>query len=268
MAFYAKTFVFDGIPSEYYGLILSSSDGGEGTSNGSSNIEIIQQEVYKRPVPYFYGVKQTPVLQFEIQIRTVKGEITAEEASVIQNWLFGQQTYKKLRVVQIDMEDYYFNCFLTNPQIVRVGNIIRGFNATVSCNSPYAWGQEISLNLTETLFNYYVENRSQDSYYTFPQMVVQLSTLSTSFFIRNKSDKKSEIDDGRLFGMNDFIGGDKITINNDLQIIDTVLTPSPLNKFAPSSEYFFRLVPGLNILYITGGIEYISLSYTPMKRMA
>ena len=139
MAFYAQNFVFDNIPSETFSLIISSSDGGEGTSNGINDVEIRTKEIFRRPKPFFYGVQQSSVLEFEVEIMTTEQELTAIDSALIQKWLFGQSTYKKLRIVQYDMEDIYFNCFLKSPQIKRVGNIIRGFTATVVCDAPFAW---------------------------------------------------------------------------------------------------------------------------------
>lgn len=176
MSFYARNFIFDGIPSETYGLIIDSTESGESSDSTASNeVDIKIQEVYRRAVPYFYGVQQTPVLEFDVSFTTTQGEITAEDSALIQKWLFGQMTYKKLRIVQPDMQDYYFNCFLNTPSIIRVGNIIRGFKCTVVCDSPFAYGEKRTLNLINGNNNFltdevkYIQNLSENNYYTYPE---------------------------------------------------------------------------------------------------
>jgi len=264
MAFYAQNFIFDDVPSEEYGLIISSGSA-EDTSDISNAVSLRTQKVYRNPKPYFYGVEQEPVLEFDIELRTTETELTAEDASLIQKWLFGHMNYKKLRIVQPDMEDYYYNCILTQGTVYKVGNLIRGFNAKVVCDSPFAWGQEISTTLTtlNTTLNFW--NRSENNDYTLPQLTVTMLAGSADVFaIINETE-------GRTFSMNGMSvgGGDVITIDSRLQIIEAENTPSPLSKVVTGTGYgyFFRLVPGLNQLMLTGNIQSLNITYTPEKRM-
>ncbi len=154
MAYYASNFMFDDIPSERFGLIIVSDDSGESSTNASNNVNLITQEIFRRPKPYFYGVQQTPVLEFPIKFMTTEYEITASDSSIIQQWLFGQMNYKELRILQPDMQDIYYMCFLTDPQIIRIGNIVRGYSCTVKCDSPFAYGEEINDVIIENNADY------------------------------------------------------------------------------------------------------------------
>ena len=175
MAYYASNFMFDDIPSERFGLIIVSDDSGESSTNASNNVNLITQEIFRRPKPYFYGVQQTPVLEFPIKFMTTEYEITASDSSIIQQWLFGQMNYKELRILQPDMQDIYYMCFLTDPQIIRIGNIVRGYSCTVKCDSPFAYGEEINDVIIENNADYIdntyeIENKSENNYYTFPTL--------------------------------------------------------------------------------------------------
>jgi phage-related protein len=140
--FYGKTFIFDGQPSEFYNLYLGELNGsGEGTTT-AQDVTLLTQKVYRRPVPLLYGAEQTPVLSFPLSFYS-PDEITAESLSEISGWLFSQQNYKVLRICQNDMSDIYFNCFLTAPQITRVGNIIQAISCTVMCYSRSKKGEKI-----------------------------------------------------------------------------------------------------------------------------
>lgn len=153
MAFWGKNFIFDNISSEYHGLRISS-DSDTSTWSASGQVELKTETIYRRPVPYIYGVQHTPVLEIPATISTTETEIPAYKANLIEKWLFGQNKYKQLRIIQDDMEEYYFNCFLLNPEIVRIGNIIRGYSFTITCDAPFAWGETI----TETYLNPTSEN--------------------------------------------------------------------------------------------------------------
>jgi len=71
MGFVAKTFIFNNIPSEFFGLELgytgdSDEGGGEATYDTSSNSSLLTQKIYRNPRPLFFGVEQIPVLQFPL----------------------------------------------------------------------------------------------------------------------------------------------------------------------------------------------------------
>ena len=86
MGFYAKYFIYDDVPSSDYGLIISNMDS-ESNHSGAS-VELMTQEVYRKPKVYLLGVQQKPVLSLPITI-SVQGELSAPEASSVSRWLFG-----------------------------------------------------------------------------------------------------------------------------------------------------------------------------------
>lgn len=182
MAFWGKRFIFDSIPSERYSLIISAGDGEVSSTKASMNMELITETIFRRPIPYLLGVKTDKPLQLNASITTTEGEITIEDARLIQKWLFGHLTYKKLYVVQNDMPDYYFNCILLDPQIRRVGNIIRGFEFTIQCDSPFGgYGNTITDTITK-LENAYdlVEISEELEKYTFTQTTQTMNIYNTS----------------------------------------------------------------------------------------
>lgn len=265
MAFYAKTFIYNDVPSETYSMIISSADSGESATNASPNLDIITQDIFRRPKPYFYGVHQSPVLEFPVFIRTTNIEITAEDAALTEKWLFGQMNYKKLRIVQPDMEDVYFNCFFVDPEIVRVGNLIRGFNAKVVCDSPFAYGLQKSATYTTNgaanqVFKIY--NSSENLYYTFPTIQFTITkATNTTFTIRN------ETDNNRIMQFTGLQVNETITINNDLQIVTSSTGLKRVNNMS-SPVNFFRLLSGINnIVVVSGGVDSFTMTYTPYRRM-
>lgn len=263
MAFWGRNFVFDSIPSETYSMIISSNDGGEGNTNGSLSVNIKTQEIFRRPVPYFYGVQQSPVLEFPVSITTTEMELTEEDASLVQKWLFGKQGYKKLQIVQTDMEDFYFNCFLIDPQIRRVGNIIRGFDCTVKCDSPFAWGYPVSTTLYTSTNAQTIYNKSDNLFYTYPTLTIKMLGSGGSFYISNNTDGGGT----RFLSIFSLFLGETLTINNDLQIITSSTGLNRLANVAPPVN-FFRLLPGVNSISVSTAINNtVTISYSPAKRI-
>ena len=96
MAFYASSFQYDGIQSDIYNLYISEIDGsGESTTSGSSNMDIVNQKIFRRQFPYQYGMSISEVLSFPVEI-TSPNEIDAEVGAIIQRWLFSNRTFKRL----------------------------------------------------------------------------------------------------------------------------------------------------------------------------
>lgn len=264
--FYGKSFVFNDIPSETYGLFVinfgsSSSDKG----SGGADVQLFLQEIYRRPKPYLFGVSQKPTLEFEFTFGSEQ-PLSAEMRSVIEGWLFGQLGYKKLQIVQDDLLNVYFNCFLTNPQIYYVGNVAYGFTCKVICDLP--WGLEFSKSLTRTYGGGVANetivffNGSANNDYLFPIFDFAVSAVGNSITVTNNSDN------ARIFAFTGLTANSVINVDNDLKIIQETLGGGLLVPFATNvniiskfNKNWFRLVPGYNQIQISGGISYLTMTY-------
>jgi hypothetical protein len=254
MSFYASEFIYNGVPSSNFGLTISDTNVSDELSLPGANVSIISQEIYRKPKVYLFGVKQTPVLTIPISIFKYP-EITAEEASVVSKWLFGQMDYKKLQIVQPDMQNIYYNCILTDPQIIKIGNIIRGFRATITCDSPYAWEFPKKIRYNYPFNNYYIEtvakiNNSSDSPdYIYPKMNIAINIFGGSVKLINHTDNN------RIFEITNLEQGEVLDIDNNMQ---TLKSSFYINHLKDLYNYnWFRYVPGLNYVTISGNIEYV-----------
>ena len=259
MGFFADTFIFNEIPSEFYDLYLRTiNDSGEESVMASSDVQLLTQKLYRKPVLLFFGAEQTPVLSFPLSMYS-PDEITAGVFSEISAWLFGQMNYCPLRICQNDMTDIYFNCFLTSPQIFRAGNIIRGITCTVICDSPWGWREPITLNYTydpdvETHSqSVSIKNESANNFYTLPtNLTIVANIFGGSISIVNAQDAS------RLFHLT-LLPNETVNINCDLQTISSSLVQYPLVGL--TDKNFLRLVPGTNDLTISGNMKSVSITY-------
>lgn len=253
MAFYARTFIFDGIPSEFYDLYIGEFGGtGDSTSDGSNDVELLTEKLFRRPSPLFFGAEQDPVLDFSLSAYFQR-ELSAQEYSGVSKWLFGQQKYKVLRICQEDMQQVYFNAFLTAPSIRRIGNMIQGFEAKVICDAPWGWRDsktypyvfsDDSVYATTKLFN-----ESTNSFYTYPTtLYFKANLFGGTVKITNLTDDPNEL---RPMIQINLLPNEQITMNCDLQFIASTLSYYPLQNF---NKNWLRFVPGLNNLKIEGSL--------------
>jgi phage-related protein len=261
MSFWGNTFIFDDIPSETYGLYISSPEGGMVDTTGSGDVELMTQTVFRRPKPYLLGVQQAPVLSFDVQF-TSPWELMAEDIKIIQAWLFGKTDYKKLQIVQYDMQNIYFNCFLTAPRIIRAGNKIQGIAGTVVCDSPFAWAYAKSLTKTYAYTaneTFLFLNESDNSYYEYPAISATVSVYGGGFSVKNITDSN------RTFTFTGLSANEVLSVDNEHCIISSSTGLLRLTNF---NQNWFRLVYGVNQLQITGNVASITFTYTPAVKMA
>ncbi len=253
-SFYAYDFEFDGVSSQMFDLkIISFEDGGLFNGIGSSNINIITQQVLRKSKPYFLGRTQEPVLEFKLTFGRAH-PISAEERSIISKWLFGRANYKKLHILQDDLLGAYFNCFLTNPEPMYIGGVNYAFQVNVVCDSPFAYrDKKIVFTNAGNVWRQTIYNNSSEEAYTYPLLTYTLKagagvTATDGIIFRKYIDNTytGTYSDTRLFPLGDNSSG---SINNDTQVITG--TPAPgLTILQCFSKNWFKLDPGANFIEI------------------
>jgi hypothetical protein len=183
-------------------------------------------------------------------------EITPDTFSEISGWLFGKMNYKELRICQNDMIDMYFNAFLTAPQIVRVGNTIRGFTTTAVCDSPWGWRESRTrvYNYTSHFTTAYIPfpNWSADNFYTYPtEVIITANMFGGSVSITNTTDSNS-----RVFVLN-LLPNEVVTLDCSHQFISSTLVTYPLYNF---NQNWLRFIRGINNLTVAGNIEELEIT--------
>jgi phage-related protein len=264
MGFIAKTFIFDGIPSESRNIFLGTiNDSGESTTSGQDS-SLLTQKLYRRPVPLYYGNEQVPVLSFPLSMYS-PDEISAPDLSEISAWLFSQQNYKKLIICQNDMLGMYANCFLTAPNIIRIGNMIQSISTTVVCDSPWFWGEDAtylytypdSYTINDEIV---IFNNSANSFYTYPtNLIITANVFGGNCIITNVSDNN------RIFQL--VLASSEIaTLNCDSQTILSTTIDYPLTNLINTN--WLRLLPGANLLTISGNISALSITFPVAIKVA
>ena len=261
MAFWGFDFLLDNVSSTGYGVYISNiNDSGVIESSFGSSINLITKKLLRNPVEYLFGVEQTPPLEFDISI-TSPDPIPGSMRDVIGSWLFGKQSYRKLRIIQNDLQDVYFNCFIVSGTAIYIGNLCYGFKCHIKNDSPFAYGNTQTITRTYTLLAnelYTYNNLSANAYYTYPTVTFKISSVGIDFGIMNANDNN------RVFTFTSLTAGEIMTVDCQRQIISS---STGLLRVANFNKKWLRFVPGINILRIVGGIDYLTLQIPVAKKV-
>ena len=263
MAFYAREFSFDGIPSSNYALTISSTtDGSEVSTNFPGDVKLFTEKLFNRTDEFYYGASVEPSLEFPVTFLTDNEELMAVNLEKIGLWLFGKRNYSDLKILQPDMQNVTYRCFMLQPKIIRIGNTIKGVSALVHSKDPWGLSEEkmYTYTFTPPVSNVVITNNnlSDDSGYLYPNMTITMADTGGDISITNTSDNN------RVFSFSGLLANEVITIDNSLQIISS---NSGLRRLGNFNKNFLRLVSGSNNLLITGAVTQITLEYAEARKI-
>ena len=153
MQLYCMEFIFDGVSSKEYDLIICSFNGEEnGEATAGSNIEFT---TFKTPNSNKW-VKTSAIyneqLSFNFQIcknPCVSNEPFSErELAFLMRWLI-RRDYKYLQFMQEGFENIYYNCQL-NAQRYMIAGECYGLTLTAICDAPFGWSEPINYSLSSS----------------------------------------------------------------------------------------------------------------------
>lgn len=261
--FYGSDFIFNNISSQLYDLrILNFETSGVQNSSAGSESTLFQKWVYRKPKPYFYGRSQNIPLEFDLEIGSFD-PIAGFSRTAIEEWLLSKSTYLPFQVVQEDISKVIFDVIFSKGENKYVGNIQRGMTLHGKCNAP--WGYESPKTLIKTYvgggiayetFNFY--NGSDDSEYLYPQINFTMNGGGNYFTLTNTSDNN------RIFSFTGLSTGEVMTVDNNLQ---QMISSTGLLRMDNFNRKFFRLIPGMNVLILTGGISNFNMTYSFARKV-
>lgn len=261
LAFYGLDFLFDNQFSQAYDVQIISINGASVTeASAGSGIEIFSDSVYRNPTKFQYGISQSEVLTFDMEIAS-KNPISAINRSKIQKWLFGRMMPCQLKIVQPDLQDVYFNCYLMNAQTQYIGNLCYGFIFTVECDAPWGWQIAKTYMLKDFNRPWKFYNDSDNTDYTYPVVQFKMKNAiigSGDVSLVNLADKSRECK---------FTGCHR----NEIITVDClkqILTSSEKRLLSEHfNKAFFRLRASQNEIIINGELEYLSLTYSNARKV-
>lgn len=144
--FYGESFIYDGITSEEFGLMLYEFDGnGQNDVDMTSVGEVVEDWVPSRYNSIDYGVQQNKALSFDMVFGLNPLEVNAGKSldrwdmQKIASWLTGLDTPRWLSIEQPDLEDIRYKCRFTALKPLSINGEIYAFSAKVTCDSGFAY---------------------------------------------------------------------------------------------------------------------------------
>lgn len=270
--FTATHFMYDGVFSGVYGLLIADFDGKSVVETESFSPTLNTINPVMSPRFYHNGVRyeNPPQCQFSVISETEISDIIKRE---ILSWLVGRSEFKKLQILQPDFEGYYYNCVFTNVDIIYINGKCHGFRLTAVFDSHYARGDDTSVSLTTGIntvkicnnsdiidgytyprisFTVSGSNNSDDAAVNWVKTQKELATVNANgaitplenynICIINKTD-----DSNRRFIFAGLRNNEKITVDNEAKFISSDIAGCKLGNF---NKNWLRLRPGYNELQI------------------
>lgn len=252
MAFQGNKFIFDGIPGETYGLMVANiNNANQNVGNIGGKSTVHESRTNRRSIGLDYGVTANEPLSFPITFVSMEDNrhFDRYDIAAVAGWLTGHQSFKKLVILQSDMENVYYKCRITKLEAVEVGMHVVGFAATVTCDGPYAYrtrSDDIVVCAGSCSTAFFNASNVNDYYYP----VIELSGVGQSIRIDNCTD-------GTAFVLSDMplapTGGRSIYID----CLNQVMTASDgINLYqywnTDIAKCFPRFLRGANALSLSG----------------
>lgn len=244
--FSSYEFTFAGESCYQHGLMIYDF-GGTGQSNVSfgNKADIVEARSVTRVQPLHFGVNyHGEPLQFKLVFGADR-PLDRFELEDVALWLTGYQDYQWLTIDQPDLEHVQFRCLVTSLTPLAHGWLPVAFEATITCDCPYAYGlpfsQTYQINGETDIL---LRNTGSAREYLWPELTFQPASGTQSLSIVNRSDASREL---KLDGLS---GEMRVRIDNRNGIIEE--TARGTNLYDGFNLNFFRLVQGDNRLLVSG----------------
>lgn len=141
MSFFGTSFVFDGVPSEEFSLMLYDfTSNGQDAGSIGTKIEVSEDRIWGRATSIYYGASEKDALEFKLVCGVPDGNMRLDRLDLarIAGWL-KHTDYRTLKIVQPDMEQFHYKCIITELTPIMVGLEPVGLEANVLCDGPFAY---------------------------------------------------------------------------------------------------------------------------------
>lgn len=134
----ATSFIFDGIPSEKFGVMIYYFDSMATDHRDLFKQDIVEDRLNTRYDPIFHGVGINSSREYTLTFGS-REYMSQHEVERIADWLTSHNSYKWLEICQDDHKDFRFRVIMSNLESIEVNGIPTAFSCTVSTDSQFAY---------------------------------------------------------------------------------------------------------------------------------
>lgn len=252
-SFYGLSFVYNNISSQVYGLTLSFLNGNGTTDSVQQEMNVTTARASRRQSYYMYGVNNTEPLSFDIEFYSEE-PLYEDRRHEIINWLSNNGQLGKLYINQPDMQSKYYLCLFKKISGEFIGNLCYGFKATLLCDSPYCYGDQITTTISSGITSFNLLN-SSSAFMPIPLSIDASVVVNTDITLTNSTTNQS-------FTQVSLLQGEIFHIDSNLFIIQ-ITGNSSKNIVDNFSGNFITLATGNNAFTYSGKAD-LTLTYTPV----
>lgn len=185
----ASGFIFDGINSEIYDLLICYFSNSSGVNNITSigEIDVITDKATCSSKWKHYNTTYSKPLEFSFQIskKTFKEFDTREQAN-INRWLVKFDDYKWLQFNDPEYFNIYYNVKCTKLEKMEINHKCYGFEVTFIADSAFGYSPEIRKKFDIIKPNQveFITNNSNELSCIYPLITVKVNS-DCAFFIAN-----------------------------------------------------------------------------------
>lgn len=236
-------FIFDGVSSDSYGVILCNIGSINTDTNDEETNIITAKTAFKDTWDLLY-IEDSAPLKFPITLCRTDGQfIDADFQRELKKWLCKKQRHP-FCVDQDDLADIFYNVIISNPRPSNVARMTGGLDFDVQCDSNHAWSglkeKEYSTENGTLTFNFYNDTDFED-YELYPTLIIT-SLSDGDISIKNNTTNQ-------IVNINNCINGEVITLDNFNNIQESSVDRILVEDW--NVEYFY-LHNGLNNITLTG----------------
>lgn len=277
----AKSFVFNGINSSDYNVVIGWVDSDITVSENGLNREVRKTTNQTRTTANIYGAENIDVISFEFDIVRIDGkEITRTQSIMINQWLTASPLPQLLKFNDSDGYVLHYYAVCTQIEDIVIGGRLVGKKLKFETNSPFAFAEKNikNFNINGTL-SFHVNNFA-DTYNGIFYPTIAILTQADSIIIENITDKKSvTINTSKLIAGSDGYKYIKLDSNN-MAVLDRNNKLIPISQLGWNENYksyvssingyidniyWFRLVKGMNEIKVVGSCKFTMEYEFPRK---
>lgn len=255
MSVFGSKFIYDGVSSLDYGLLMCELDS-SGVSDESTglNLEVFFDQIGSSANRADYGAAYAEVLEFPCTVVKEDGSyFSRAESRELLEWISGKRNFRWLKIYDGDNDTLNYLCRATSITKKKVGSDVLGYTIVWTCNSPYAYSDEVTLTETVLAADHEctISNDSDEiNDYLYPIVTITPSNACNTLSIENLSDIKFTGDTPRRLEISDVAANETITIDCKNRII----TSSNSTRYIGEdfNLNWLRLLPGENNLVLNG----------------
>lgn len=178
LMFRGSCFEYAGTYSGDYNLTIMYVENSYNKFDTGGSYKPVTDTIPKVAEDLLYGLKHSEnPLKFSIEIVNTDGAIPIEQMKKIKDWLFGQEGWKRLRLMDGDFQDYYLNCLLLPEEDIVDSLGYRGVRCTLQNISGFWYKDEtISFNNTTSVQN--VRVNTINDFPIFPLVEISLKSFA------------------------------------------------------------------------------------------